>query len=275
MLSPRLKARRPASAQLKELQRRLNESEQHYQALLAETQRQTQTLALLNQVRAAIGREQGLANVFRAVVEASAAAFGFALVSLYLLEDDTLVLQHQVGYDTTVTHVPLTDGVIGRCVRTSQPVFLPDVRVDPQFIAALPDIVAEICVPLLVGGRAVGVLNVESTRPGALTEADMRSMQAVSDHVAKAIERSGLYSDLQRTLRETMLLNRVLAAVTGAGDIRQALEGVCAELANAFDVPQVACALANNDHTSLTVIAEYHAPGRPPGLGVVIPVEAN
>jgi PAS domain S-box-containing protein len=275
MLSPRNSARRTGRAQLADLQRQLDDSERRYQALLAETQHQAQTLKLLDQVRAAIGREQGLKNVFRAVVEASAAAFGYSLVSLYLLEGDALALQHQVGYDTYLAHVPLDKGVLGRTARSGQPALIPDVQAEPAFVAASEGIVSQVCVPLLVGGRTVGVLNVESTRPEPLTGNDVRMMQAVSDHVAKAIERSSLYSDLQRTVRDTMLLNRVLAAVTSAGDIRQALEGVCAELAFAFDVPQVACAIANDGHTGLTVIAEFHAPDRPSALGVAIPVEGN
>jgi PAS domain S-box-containing protein len=275
MLSPRTHAKRSGRAQLAELQSQLDESERRYGALLAETQRQAQTLKLLDQVRAAIGREQGLANVFRAVVEASAAAFGYSLVSLYLLEGDTLVLQHQVGYEAPPTHIPLAAGVIGRAARNGQPDLIRDVRAEPTYVAVAEGVVSELCVPLLVGGRAVGVLNVESTNAEPLSEDDVRMMQGVSDHVAKAIERSSLYSDLQRTVRDTMLLNRVLASVTSAGDIRQALEGVCAELAFAFDVPQVACALANDDRSGLTVIAEYHAPDRPSALGVAIPIEAN
>jgi uncharacterized protein YigA (DUF484 family) len=111
----------PSPAPAKKLRRRLTsntvanqlaESERRFEALTVATQRQTRTLALLDKVRAAIGREQDLSDVFRVVVESSAAAFGYPLVSLYLLQADVLVLQHQVGYTNVVPRVPTTRGVI-------------------------------------------------------------------------------------------------------------------------------------------------------------------
>jgi hypothetical protein len=46
-----------------------------------------------------VAQELDLSVVFRTVVEALAQTFGYTLVSSYLLEDEVLVLQHQVGYD--------------------------------------------------------------------------------------------------------------------------------------------------------------------------------
>src|SRR5581483_12123652 len=61
---------------------------------------------------------------------------------------------------------------LGRTVRTGEIQFLPDVRVDPEFIAAVPAIVSELGLPLL-GKRARGVLNVETIGvrlpPGVVT----------------------------------------------------------------------------------------------------------
>ncbi|MBM3264559.1 MAG: hypothetical protein FJY97_14185 [candidate division Zixibacteria bacterium] len=92
--------------------------EHEYRALLSSAERQTQELKLLDQVRTAMAREVDLPVMNKAVVEAIADTFGYTQVSLYLLEDDTLVMQHQVGYETFIERIPINQGVSGRTVRT-------------------------------------------------------------------------------------------------------------------------------------------------------------
>jgi PAS domain S-box-containing protein len=81
--------------------------------------------------------------------------------------------------------------------------------------------------------------------------------------------------ELQRLLRETLLLNRVIAAAGTARDPQDVLRLVCQELALALHLPQAAFAVLDPGGQQLTVIAEYVARGRPSALGVMIPVTNN
>jgi diguanylate cyclase (GGDEF)-like protein/PAS domain S-box-containing protein len=171
----------------------LRASEHQYRELFVAARRQAQELALLDQVRTALTREVDLPNLFRTVVEAIAATFGYTQVSLYLCRNDVLVLQHQVGYDQLITHIPITQGVSGRVVRTATPVLLEDVRMDATFLGAIDGIVSEICVPLIAQDQIVGILNVESTRGVRLGPADLQLILAVSMQVNIAIGRARLY----------------------------------------------------------------------------------
>src|SRR5687767_9822564 len=138
---------------LRELARRqqvetsLNESEERQRTVLESAQRQAQQLALLDRVRQALVRELELPLLFQTVVEGIAQTFGYTQVSLYLKDGDVLVLQHQVGYDHVIQRIPLTQGVIGRVVRSQQPVLLEDVQHDPAFLGAIEGITSEVCVP--------------------------------------------------------------------------------------------------------------------------------
>lgn len=181
--------------QRKQAEEALRESEQRYRALFAAAERQAQELSLLDQVRTAIARELDLPAVFGAVVEAIARTLGYTQVSLYLLRGDVLLLQHQVGYEHVLKQIPITKGIVGRTVRTGEPVLLEDVRSDPVFLGAIEGIVSEVCVPLQDQGEVCGVLNVESTNGVTLSEADLRLMMALSDHVNVAITRARLYAE--------------------------------------------------------------------------------
>ncbi|HKY53854.1 MAG TPA: PAS domain S-box protein, partial [Anaerolineales bacterium] len=175
----------------------LRESEQRYRTLFESSQRQAQELALLDRVRQALAREVELPLIFRTVVEGIAQTFGYTLVSLYLVEGDVLVLQHQVGYDHVIERIPLTQGVAGQVVRSQQPILLEDVRDDPAFLEAIAGITSEVCVPLFDQDQVAGVLNVESIHGVKLSEADLRLMSALGAQIGIALGRARLYSDVR------------------------------------------------------------------------------
>jgi PAS domain S-box-containing protein len=173
----------------------LRDSERHFRDLFVAAQRQTQELALLDRARTALTRELDLATVFRTIVTAIAETFGYTLVSLYKVEEDALILQHQVGYDYVINRIPLESGVTGRVARTGVPALLEDVNTDPTCLLAIDDIVSEVCVPLRDEGEVVGVLNVESTQGVKLSSADLQLMMALSEHINSAITRARLYTE--------------------------------------------------------------------------------
>ncbi len=188
----------------------LLESERQARELAAAAARQAREIALLSQVRAALASELELDSLLRIMVEAIPQAFGYTLVSLYLLHSDALVLQHQVGYPHMIERLPLGQGVCSRVALSGAPVLLEDVRADPSFIGVLDNITSEICIPLFDQGMVAGVLNVESTGGVRLTEADLRLMSELADQIGVAIGRARLYAavrqerDFSAALIETM-----------------------------------------------------------------------
>lgn len=175
----------------------LRESETRYRALFDAAQRQARELALLDRVRTLLARELDLSPMMRSVVEAVADTFGYTQVSIYLLQGDDLVLQHEVGYPSIIPSISIDKGIIGRTFRSAQPTLIEDVQRDPDFIGAIEDIVSEVCVPLFDEGKVVGVLNVESTGSEILTTADLNLMVALSEQIGIALERARLHTEVR------------------------------------------------------------------------------
>jgi len=173
----------------------LRESEERFRLLATAAQRQAQELALMDQVRTALAGELDLPALFRTVVEATAAAFGYSLVSLYLVVDDVLHLQHQVGYDRVIDRFPLTTGVAGRVVRSGRSQLIADGPADPDFLAAIAGLGSEVCVPLRDAGQVVGVLILESRQGVVFGDDDLRVMEALAEHVNVAIGRARLFAE--------------------------------------------------------------------------------
>ena len=85
--------------------------------------------------------------------------------SVYLESDGRLRCQAVRGYWQIFDGMPPAAGVIGQAYRTGTEQVVADVSLDPGYLPAVADVRAEACVPLRVGGRVAGVLNVESRRP--------------------------------------------------------------------------------------------------------------
>jgi diguanylate cyclase (GGDEF)-like protein len=84
------------------------------------------------------------------------------LASVYVADHERLWCIAQHGYDQVRDGFAIGQGVMGRTVREGTVEFVPDVRADADFIAAVPGIVSELCAAI-VGARAHGALNVETS----------------------------------------------------------------------------------------------------------------
>ena len=172
----------------------LRESECRERQLAAAARRHVRELMLLDKVRTTLAHELELSVLLRSVVTVIAEVFGYTQVSLYLVEGDHLVLQHQVGYPRQLDRIPVSEGVMGRVVRSGEPALVTDVRAEPAFLSAIAGVISEVCVPLRADGRVVGALNVESTGGVTLTDADLRLVWAVGEHVDIALGRARLHA---------------------------------------------------------------------------------
>ena len=80
-------------------------------------------------------------------------------------------------------------GVAGCVLATGVLRRVDDTRLEPAGFALDPAMLSEICVPLEVGGRVIGVFHGGSPRPSAYTANDERLLTVVASQVAGAIER--------------------------------------------------------------------------------------
>ena len=97
----------------------------------------------------------------------------------------------------------VSEGLIGRCVRTGAPVYVNDIRRDPDYVVGRnAEACAELDVPILFEGRALGVLALIATTPGAFSPDDLLIAQAVADEVAASIRNAQLHRATERQLQQ-------------------------------------------------------------------------
>ncbi len=184
-----------------------------------------------------------------------------------------------VGQATTGTGI---DSQAGYTLLSNGPVIVEDLRTETRFSAPplLRDhqVVSGISVIIQGQDRPFGVLGAHTTKQRTFTRDDVHFLQAGANVLATAIQRKRVEKRIRRRNRELTLLNRIIAASTASLEPEEVLEIACRELARAFDVPQAAATLLNQEKTEALVVAEYLAEDQPsalPAMDEAIPIEGN
>src|SRR5437870_1724874 len=77
-----------------------------------------------------------------------------------------------------------------------------DRRADPRYLGVLGGSRAEISVPLLVRGRAIGVLDVQVRQAGVFRDQDELLLREVAERLAPMLYHAALYEESQRLAAE-------------------------------------------------------------------------
>lgn len=93
-------------------------------------------------------------------------------------------------------------GIVGYVAATGRPRIALDVGEDAVFFnnPDLPNTRSEMGLPLIARGRVIGVLDVQSTQPGAFSQEDVMVLRVLADQLAVAIENAMLFEESQLTL---------------------------------------------------------------------------
>lgn len=174
--------------------------------LFREVSERSRQMTALYEVGQALNSPLDTAGVTERVLSALHDAFRFrhsAVLTLETRDDgDWLVMQASRGYslkDDANFRMRVGDrGVTSRAVRSGRLVYVPDVRQDPHYVKGVESGRSEVAVPLMVAGRVVGVLDVESTQLNAFSASDLETLKLFSTQVALAIERARSFDDVRR-----------------------------------------------------------------------------
>jgi diguanylate cyclase (GGDEF)-like protein len=168
--------------------------------------------------------------------------FGYSYVSIYIGDEDRLVLGAQRGYEQPIQSFDGTVGVVGRVMRSHQLAFVPDVHSDPDYISVFTEVSSEICAPLLVDGQLLGILNVESR--GALDRTDRDLVATLAGRVATVVALG----------RDRQALSERAAVFRSLHEFAQAVSGTLELEALGASLVQAARRMVRADHVALTVL---------------------
>jgi len=92
------------------------------------------------------------------------------------------------------------ESIVGWVAQTGEPILANDVSENPRYraVEALRETKSELAVPVRIGGKVIGVLDIESIEVDAFGEADLFTAQTLADQLAVAIENARLYEETRQ-----------------------------------------------------------------------------
>ena len=181
--------------------------------------------------------------IVQRVLETAADVLQFKSIDYALVDEAAgeLAYRHRIvngALETAELRLPL-DGERGISVavaRSGQVLKVPDVTQDARYVSRPGDQPgrSELCVPMKVGERIIGVLNAESVEPDRFTPADQQLLQALANQTAVAVENARLYRAIREQVARLATLNAISTAAVSSLELdivlRQVLELTCQAL---------------------------------------------
>lgn len=114
-------------------------------------------------------------------------------VGFYMLENSAaqvLVLGPFQGAMTPHTRIPLNQGICGAAASSGKTIVVDDVSQDPRYLACTIETKSEIVVPVFVGRKVVGELDIDSHFSAAFSQEDRELVERCAALVGKQLEKS-------------------------------------------------------------------------------------
>jgi phosphoserine phosphatase RsbU/P len=163
----------------------------------------------------------------------------YEIFAILLLNEKTqeLRFRFQVGYppEFAERRIKVGEGVTGRAAQLRQAVLVDDVTADPAYIAAIPNVRAELAVPLVSKNRVIGVIDLEAREPGYFTEEHSRLLTLVASRIAAGIENAQLYTRITRQARILTLLNEIACELSSILNLDELLNRIAELLRRLID----------------------------------------
>ncbi len=222
-------------------------------------------LSLVRDVSSQLAHNQDVRSLCERVTGLIKETFHYYNISIFTLDDERGVLEFQsiAGHSRRDLNtnppdpIPLGDGIVGTAAQSGRELIAPDVRQEPLYHPApsLPETKSEVALPLKVGDRILGVLDLQSEFPNAFHEYDLMVLHSLADSVAIALEGSRLYSNLRWQTDQISAVLDVSYAITSILELDQLLDKVVDLIHDRFGYPYVHLYLAHWGRRMITYAA--------------------
>lgn len=115
--------------------------------------------------------------------------------------------------------IQLGKGITGWVAERGESALVPDVSKDSRYVSLRPSIGSELCVPMILNERIIGVINVETSRLSAYTRLDQRVLETIASQIAIAIENARLFGEASRLRREAAMAEYAGKAIHDLGNL--------------------------------------------------------
>lgn len=200
------------------LERRVAERTTDLEIARRQSEKRANQLVAVSEITKFVNTEQKTEILLSLITRLVSERFGFYHTGIFLIDEtkqfailqaassDGGQLMLRRGHKLRIGE----NSIVSTVVQTGQARIALDVGLDAIYFnnPDLPNTRSEMALPLKLRDNIIGVLDVQSEKPGAFTEDDSNTLSILADQVAIAIDNARLFSQTQQTLAEVQNLYR-------------------------------------------------------------------
>lgn len=147
--------------------------------------------------------------------------------------------------------------IVGYVTGQGEPLIVNDTLKDATYFAnpVLPDTRSEAAIPMKVGERILGALDVQSVQPYAFNEENLRTLQILADQLAVAVVNTELFAETQEHLSQHRLLHHITTSAASGATLEDALDAAVKGLQVTLGGDRVLILLLDQERKNLEVSA--------------------
>lgn len=224
-------------------------------------------LAILNKVTAKISSSIELKKVLRFISKSILKLSGLDSCSIVLYDETTESLQDYVSiglsesFQKSLKWRLRPGGVTEWVVRHKESLVIPDTVKDPRSRGSRATkqagVRATLVLPILSKGKVIGVIFVNSFRPGKLSSDVVSLISSIVSQAAGALENAKLYKQVSEKVLELSALHLVGRALVSTLDVSDLLSEVVTVLHESFGYNNCAILLLDREKMELAIAAAY------------------
>lgn len=181
--------------------------------------RRNEYLAAAAEIGRLVTSTLDLNTIFSRTVNLVSERFGYYHAAIFVVEETgfNAVLREATGpageeMKRTEHSLPVNEkSIVGKVALNGEPVVVNNTALDSTHKPnpLLPDTRAEAAIPLRVGSRIIGAIDIQSTTVDAFTQDDLAVLQILADQVAIAIDNARSYELSQQAIKEMREVDRL------------------------------------------------------------------
>jgi len=174
--------------------------------------RRNDYLAASSEIGRLVTSSLDLNTIFTRTVNLISERFGFYYAAIYIIEETgfSAILREATGeagekMKAQNYSIPVgPQSVIGKVAESMEPTLVNDTDIEPLYMPNpfLLDTRSEVGIPLRIGSRVVGVIDIQSTQIQAFSQDDLSVLQSLADQVAVAIDNARSYELSQQLIKD-------------------------------------------------------------------------
>ncbi|BCX02463.1 MAG: hypothetical protein KatS3mg053_0401 [Candidatus Roseilinea sp.] len=168
---------------------------QNARALQRERKR-AQQMELVSEVARSTASVFDLQSLLPRLIQSIQSAFGYYFVGIFLVDELGQIVCSAASHPAVIgKRRRMGEGLVGACIAEGRVIVVDDTSCDGRFMFApeMPETKSEAVLPLKIGERVIGALDLQSDQPCAFGRDEAHYLEVLSQQVAVAVEDARLY----------------------------------------------------------------------------------